>query len=73
MEALGLNTRGSEAHTDGAIQEHMAPQDSVSKPGLTTLAFLDAGRDSTQLLGARKVCGRWRAAEGDREFHSTCS
>jgi len=54
MEALGLNTQGSEAHTDGAIQEHMAPQDLASKPGLTTLAFLDAGRDSTQLLGARK-------------------
>lgn len=54
MEALGLNIQGSEAHTDGAIQEHMALQDSASRLGLTTLAFLDAGRDSTQLLGARK-------------------
>lgn len=50
----GTDYTGSEAHTDGEIQEHMVLQDRASRPGLTTLAFLDAGRDRTQELRARK-------------------
>lgn len=35
VEALGVHTQGSEAHTDTAIQEHMEIQDRVNKPGLS--------------------------------------